>query len=299
MVIQSASLALNALLAPMLIVGWGTGRPLGVAGAGLATTLASAAGLLALTLLFHRMRTPLRLELVQPRPAVWGRIAGVGLPAGGEFLLMFLYMSLVYLIIRPFGSEAQAGFGVGARVMQAVFLPAMAVAFAAAPIAGQNFGARNAHRVRATFRQAALIGSAIMLLLTLLCQIQPEILVRPFADDPGTLGVAADYLRVISWNFVGVGLTFAASGMFQALGDTRPALLASATRLLTFALPALWLAGQPGFRLHDVWLVSVASVLIQVAVSLWLLRGQFRRKLGTLEIAPPTAGTVQPQAGGS
>ena len=32
-----------------------------------------------------------------------------------------------------------------------IMLPAMAIAFAAAPIAGQNFGARKPERVRETF----------------------------------------------------------------------------------------------------------------------------------------------------
>jgi putative MATE family efflux protein len=238
MAIASASIALNALLAPMLIAGWGPAPALGVAGAGLASSVASLASLLVLTALFPRMQTTLRLTVreLAPQPAVWRRIAAVGLPASGEFLAMFVYVGLVYWVIRDFGSVAQAGFGIGMRVMQSIFLPAMAIAFAAAPIAGQNFGARDAHRVRATFRQAALIGSAVMFTLTLLCHIAPEALVAPFTEDAAVAAVAADYLKIISWNFVAVGLVFACSGLFQALGDTRPALVSSATRLVRLRL---------------------------------------------------------------
>ena len=56
---------------------------------------------------------------------------------------MAIFSGVIYWIIRDFGAAAQAGFGIGSRVMQAIFLPAMAIAFAAAPIAGQNFGARH------------------------------------------------------------------------------------------------------------------------------------------------------------
>ena len=49
----------------------------------------------------------------------------VGLPAGLEFALIFLYVLLVYGIIRDFGPAAQAGL-IGARVMQALFLPVVA-----------------------------------------------------------------------------------------------------------------------------------------------------------------------------
>src|SRR5690606_18497569 len=40
MLIQMATVALNAVLAPVLIAGWGTGRPMGIAGAGLASSIA-------------------------------------------------------------------------------------------------------------------------------------------------------------------------------------------------------------------------------------------------------------------
>ena len=96
-----------------------------------------------------------RAGLWRPRFAVWGRMLNIGLPAGGEFALMFVYMSVIYWIIRDFGAAAQAGFGVGTRLMQAIFLPAMAIAFATGPIAGQNFGAQQFARVRETFRAAA------------------------------------------------------------------------------------------------------------------------------------------------
>ncbi|HEX8568866.1 MAG TPA: MATE family efflux transporter [Caulobacteraceae bacterium] len=285
MVISSGSLVVNAVLAPILIGGWGPAPALGVAGAGLASSIASVAALVLFVALFPRMQSVLRLSVagLAPKPAVWRRITLIGLPASGEFAVMFVYLGVVYWVIRGFGAEAQAGFGIGMRVMQSVFLPAMAIAFAAAPIAGQNFGARDPHRVRATFRQAAVIGSAVMFVLTLLCHVAPQVLVSPFTTDAAVVAVAVDYLQIVSWNFVAVGLVFACSGMFQALGDTRPALYSSAARLLTFAVPALWLSTQPWAELRHVWWVSVASVLFQAALSLWLLRGQFRHKLGPLK----------------
>ena len=59
-------------------------------------------------------------------------------------------------------------------------------------------------------------------------------LIAPFTSDPVVMAICAQYLRVLSWNFIGNGLIMTCSGMFQALGDTRPSFLASASRLLTF-----------------------------------------------------------------
>jgi len=282
MIVQLVTVLLNVVLAPVLIAGWGTGRPLGVAGAGLASTISIAAGVVVLFLYFERLEKYVAVhpDQWQPRLAIWRRLLGIGLPAGGEFLLMFVIMAVVYVVIRPFGPDAQAGFGVGSRLMQAIFLPAMALAFAVAPVAGQNFGAQRHDRVRETFRAAAIMSSVLMVALTLLCHWRAEWLVAAFAKDQGVIGVGAQYLRTVSWNFVASALIFSCSGMFQALGNTLPSLASSASRLLSFVLPALWLAQRPGFELLEVWHLSVASVALQAIVSLLLLRRVMRRRLG-------------------
>jgi len=144
MIVQIVTVLINALLAPVLIAGWITGHPFGVAGAGMATSLAVAAGVVILTLYFLKLEKFVGFDtsLMHARLAVWKRILAIGLPAGGEFALMFIYMGVIYAIIAGFGAQAQAGFVIGSRVMQAIFLPAMAIAFAVAPIAGQNVGAK-------------------------------------------------------------------------------------------------------------------------------------------------------------
>jgi putative MATE family efflux protein len=281
MAVQAATVLLNTVLAPVLIAGWGTGKPMGVAGAGLASTLAVGAGVVLLGIYYARLEHYVRFDPAQlaPRLATWRRMLDIGLPAGGEFVLMAVYIGLVYWIIRDFGAAAQAGFGIGSRVMQAIFLPALALSFAAAPLAGQNYGARLPARVRETFRVCATASCAVMAALTLFCQWRGEALVRLFTADAEVIAFGADYLRIISWNFIAAGLIFSASSLFQGLGNTWPSLAASSTRLVLFAAPAVWLSAQGGFRLAEVWHLSVATNVAQAAISLALLYREFRRKL--------------------
>jgi len=281
MVVQMATVVLNIVLAPILIAGWGTGMALGVAGAGLATSVSVAAGTVMLWLYFHRLEhyVAFNRKLLRPRISVWKRMLGIGFPAGGEFLLMFFFMAVIYWTIRDFGSSAQAGFGLGSRIMQSIFLPAMAVAFAAPAVAGQNFGAQSAERVRETFRWTATMTVAVMAVLTLLCQWQPRWFVQAFSQDTEVIAVAATFLKIISWNFVPAGLVFTCSGMFQALGNTWPAFLSMGTRLITFAVPAVWLSTRSGFQIEQVWLVSAAAVTLQAVLSLLLMRREFRLRL--------------------
>lgn len=281
MAVQLFTVVVNMILTPVLIAGWGTGVPLGVAGAAIASLISVAVGVTLMGFYFVKLEHYVGFDasLWRPRLAVWRRVLGIGLPAGGEFALMFVYIATIYAVISDFGATAQAGFGVGMRVMQAVFLPAMAIAFATPAIAGQNFGARDAGRVRATFRTAALMSVVVMTLLALLCHVKPEWLVAPFSSDAGVLGVAAVFINILSWNFVASGLIFTCSGMFQAMGNTWPSLGSGATRIATFVFPAFWLAGRPGFRLEQVWYLSVATVALQCVLSLGLLYWQLGRRL--------------------
>jgi putative MATE family efflux protein len=281
MLVQMVTVLLNIVLTPILVAGWGTGRPMGVAGAGLASSLAAALGVVLMTLYFVKLERYVSFKpgLLSPRLPVLEKMLGVGLPAGGEFALMFVYMAVIYEVVSVFGSTAQAGFGIGMRMMQAVFLPALAIAFAVPAIAGQNFGARDATRVRATFRWASLMNVAFMLALTLFCQWRPEWLVSAFSSDPEVLEVASGFMRIVSWNFVASGLTFTCSGMFQGMGNTLPALAATGTRLLTFIGPAFWVSRQAGFQIEQVWYLSVATVAFQVVMSLLLLRRELGKRL--------------------
>ncbi len=297
MIVQMLTVILNTLLAPVLIAGWITHHPLGAAGAGLATSLSVACGVLFLWIYFLRLEHYVALAsgLWRPRLDVIRRILNVGLPAGGEFLMIFVILGVIYWVIRGFGPAAQAGFGVGGRVMQSLFLPVMAIAFAVPAVAGQNFGGRHYARVRETFHKGLALSSALMLALTLICQWRPEWFIECFTRQPEAVAVGAEYLRVISWNFVATGLIFTCSGMFQALGNTWPSLASSASRLFTFVLPAVWISQLPHFTLMRVWYLSVATVTLQAVTSFLLLQREMRRRLDAPAAAGPgAAGSAAP-----
>lgn len=292
MIVQVFTVLLNALLAPVLIAGWVTHKPMGTAGAGLASSIAVGVGVVMLWTYFLRLEKFVSIDtsLMRAQFATWLRILKIGLPAGGEFALMFVMMATTYFIIRDFGASAQAGYGLGSRIMQGIFLPTMAVAFAAAPIAGQNVGAGLADRTRETFRSAAMIGSVAMFATTLLCQWRADWLLQVFTSDAAVISVGTQFLHVISWNFVAQGIIFTCSGMFQALGNTVPSMISSATRVVTFALPAIWLSHRAGFELKQMWVLSVVTVTGQTVISLLLLKRELNQKLNGV-----TARVVAPE----
>ncbi|HJQ20056.1 MAG TPA: MATE family efflux transporter [Gemmatimonadaceae bacterium] len=280
MVVSTATIVLNMLLAPVLIFGWGTGRAFGVAGAAMSTFVAVVVGLVWLTFYF-KPRDYLHFVLPDWKPefAMWKRMLAIGTPAGFEFALMAVYMVVVYAVTRPFGAAAQAGFGIGQRVVQAGMMPVVALGFSVAPVAGQNVGARLPERVRATFRDALWMSSAGMLAFAIICHIAPAAMIGVFSNDPAAIQVGIDYLEIVSWNFIAGGIVFVNSSMFQALGNTIPSLVASVIRIVLVAVPAVLLSRLPSFHITWIWYLSVMAVLVQMAVSLLLLRREFGRRL--------------------
>src|SRR6201984_2116188 len=262
---QVLSVFFNIVLAPLLIFGIGPWPKLGVTGAALATFISILIADVLMILYFekkyHYVR--FRFPLFRPQIQIWKRMLGIGVPAGTEFLLLFVYIVLVYAIIRSFGPEAQAAFGIGARVMQALFLPVMALSFAVAPVGGEDFGGRRADRVRHSVKSGLGLATDVMLGIAVITEIVPGPMIRFFSKDPNVINFGSDYLRIVAFNFVAAGIVFTSSSMFQGLGNTIPPLLSSASRLILFALPAIVISHRGGFDIKLIWYLSVASQLIQ------------------------------------
>jgi putative MATE family efflux protein len=281
MVVQTATVIINIVLAPVLMFGWGFGIALGAQGAAVASFIAVAVGVAWLSAYFVGPDAYLRFVRrdLSPQWPLWGAMLKIGLPAGAEFLMMAVYLMIVYTIARPFGAAAQAGFGIGMRIVQAMFMPVVALGFAVAPVAGQNFGARRGDRVKAVFKTASGMAAAGMFVLAILCHFMPGPMVRLFTGDATVIAVGNEYLRIISWNFVASGVIFVSASMFQAMGNTIPSLLASFARIFVIAIPSILLSRLPAFQLNWIWYLSVLAILLQLTIVLLLLRREFRVRL--------------------
>jgi putative MATE family efflux protein len=287
MVVQVTTVLLNTILAPVLIAGWGPGPALGVMGAGLATTISVIVGVSLLVFYFIKLEKYVAFSLPQWKPdfGIWKRMLVIGLPAGGEMLLMFVYFSLVYVLIQDFGAEAQAGFSIGGRIMQSIFMPTMSIAFARGPMTGQNYGAGMADRVREIGRKGIMLSAVVMGVVMLVLQINPYFPVAFFTPEEEVIAIGGEFLRFISLNFIAQGIVFSCSGMFQGLGNTRPSLVSSMMRLAIFIPLAFAVSAREGYVIHDIWYVSILAVWMQAGMSFWLVRREIRLKLGAPDAA--------------
>jgi putative MATE family efflux protein len=290
MIVQTTTVVVNMLLAPILIFGWFTGYPMGVAGAALSTLVAVVVGVLWLSRYFTSSNEFLHYRWADwpPRFETWASMLKIGLPAGVEFALTAVYLFVVYTVCRPFGASAQAAFGIGLRLVQSMFLPVVALAFAAGPVAGQNVGARKADRVRTTFLSAVGMAAGITTLSAIVGYLEAERFMRIFSQDPEVVQVGVDYLHIAAWSFVASGVVFVTSSMFQALGNAVPPMLTSVSRIALIAVPIVILSRQPGFSLTTIWYISVSGTALQMIANLMLLQREFHKRFA------PQLATDQP-----
>jgi Na+-driven multidrug efflux pump len=73
--------------------------------------------------------------------------------------------------------------------------------------------------------------------------------------------------------------------MFQGLGNTKPVLISSGFRLLTYSLPVIWLSAWPEFRIEYIWYISNVTTTLQALLCMWLLRREFVQRLRPVTLA--------------
>jgi len=273
-VVQLVGVLLNIVLTPILVSGWVTGKPMGVMGAGLSSSLSALVATLLMTYYFFVKARYLSIRLgVAVDFSVWRRILSIGFPSGAEFMMMFGFMSVVYWAISGFGAHSQAGYGIAQRVMQVFFMPALALSFAAPAIVGQNRGAGERLRIRQTYHWLLGLSLGVMGVLGLGCWLFAPSMMRWFTSEQDVIGVGIQFLRMVSWNFLTTAFVISAGAVFQGIGNTWPALVAATVRAAAVVLSILWIRQLEGYVIEWVWWIAVLAVALQAIIcTRWVMR---------------------------
>ncbi|MDJ0819913.1 MAG: MATE family efflux transporter [Desulfobacterales bacterium] len=290
MIILLQANILNILLDPVLIFGWLGIPAMGVRGAALASVISQVYALAVYGyLIFIRnselhVRGSWRLRATLVRKSLY-----IGIPSGLNHFLLAANMLITFRVISDYGTAALASIGIGFRLLQAIYIPVIAVASAMAAIVGQNFGANKYNRIAGTFGRAWMISIIFMICCTMVCRIFPEQLIGIFSNDSEVIRFGVIYLKVFSLGFVMVGSIMVISAAFQGLGKTYPSLVGAAldTALfagLVFTLPAFF-----SWKIDSIFWIKVATVVVETAVIAVWLKTELERTRKRITRHLPTA----------
>ncbi len=262
-VITSGSV-LQVLIGPVLILGWLGFPALGVEGAAWSFVIARSSSFLIGVYWFCFKERMIRASFF--RFAASARdILHVGLPAMASNIIEPLASAVVTRLLAPFGAAVVAGFGIGARIESVVFMVVIGIASNAAPLVGQNWGARRFDRVDRALRLCYRYCLVWGVIAAVIMWTGGELFVSLITDEPVVVATATSYLYIIPVTIGFAGMFNVANGAFNALSKPLPPLILSLLRLMVFYIPLALIARH--------WLGHVglfaAAAFTNVVLGLW------------------------------
>ncbi len=280
--------AVNVVLDPVLVFGWGPAPALGVAGAAWATVIGQLAGV---AVLAWRLFEPLRGVSWRVDRDVLARIWRLGNPIGLRYLLdVGSFVVLASLLARAGDAELAAHVLV-IRVVLVSFLPGLGVAEAAAVLVGQAVGARRPDRARDAWRTATWMAVGLMAAGAVVMVVVPDLLLAPFGADAEVVAIGRRLLYVGAAFQVFDAVATVAMCSLSGAGDTRFAMFASVGSAWLVKAPlAVLFCGPLAMGAVGAWLALMIEIAVLAALLLW--RVASGRWLGAPE--PPLTGVPVP-----
>jgi putative MATE family efflux protein len=257
---------------------------LGVAGAGIAATVAVSLQLPAFFWLWSSGRLRLRPAGASARPdrEMLRRLLRIGYPAAIEGGLFQSGLLLFMRIIAPYGTEALAAYQVGTQILAFSFLPGLGFGAAASTLVGQHLGEGEPARAqRSGWRSMLGAMLAMSALGALIVGFAPQ-LAAVFKLSPLAVERTVDFVWILGAVQPLMAIEYTIGGSLRGAGDTRFPLFAIFAGLFLFRLtPAAIAAGVFHARLNIVWGMLVLDYAVKAALLLTrFVRGRWK----TLEV---------------
>lgn len=231
MIAQVLAMALNVAFNWVLIYGKLGAPAMGVAGAGLASTLATVIAFLFLLGCFVVGFGAPRVAAGRMRLAELWRTLRFGVPVGlNWFVELGAFLIFVDVVIAGLGKTELAATMAVMQINSVSFMPAFAMASAGAIFVGQAIGADKRDDVARTLRLTITATVAWQGMLALLYVALPRVWLAPFVpeDAPGFLAIGAGVLALsAAWQLFD-GAAMALAEALRAAGDTAFSLWARA-----------------------------------------------------------------------
>jgi putative MATE family efflux protein len=261
--------ALNLVLGPCFIFGWGPFPELGVTGAAVATNVGRGCGVIYQLWRLTARNARVRVERrhFRPAPEVLRRILATSANGTAQLLIATTSWIGFVRILALFGGAAVAGYTIALRLMTFVMLPAWGLASAAATLVGQNLGACQPDRAEAAVRIATRRNVVLLAGVGVAFAMSSDPMARLFTTDPQVHGYAVQALHAMSLAFPFYAIAMSMAAAFNGAGDTWTPTRVSFFCLWLGAVPLAWLLADVfHFGPLGVFIAAPAAVS---ALALW------------------------------
>ena len=274
--------ALNILLDPLLIFGWGPVPAMGVTGAAVATSIGRGIGVAYQFHLLFRGRGRIRLRLRRVR-ILWQTMRRFLALSGPAMLQKFISTAswmAIFAFVGAFGEAAAAGYTVAVRIVVFALLPAWGMANAAATLVGQNLGAKRPDQAE---RAVWVTGSANMVFLGLVAVVtylSADHLVHIFTRDVSVVAVGGSCLRTVSYTYVLLAFGLVITQAFNGAGDMWTPAWINFFCAWLFQLPAAYVLAFPlGWGVDGVFTaIAAGQAMLAIAGVIVFRLGRWKQR---------------------
>lgn len=257
---------LNLILDPLFIYGYGPVPGFGVAGAAVASVITQGlSAFIGLGILF-RGKSGIKINVGSMRINLENlkRTFNIGFPASIEQSTRALGMTMMVIIVTSFGSDIVAAYGIGARILSFIVIPALGLAIATTSLVGQNIGARKIKRAEKVANLSNKIAFFGLTGMGLLLFIFAEPLTAFFIpNDPEVIRDGALFIKIMAPSFGLLGVQQVTNGVFNGAGFTKASMLISILALWIVRFPLAYiLSYNTSLGYEGIWWAFPISNLI-------------------------------------
>ena len=236
-----------------------------VLGAGIATCLSNciACAYFFAVLIRLKGRTVITLNPAACRPSRESVIAvfAVGIPSAVSTLLFDFDYVIIDRLMVSYHDLALAAIGIVLKVERLPLNVGIGICQGMLPLVAYNYASGNYRRMHDTVRLALRLGLFVAGASILMYELFAGFLIRFFIDEPQTVGLAVQFLRVRVLATPLMFLSFFTVYLFQAFGRGEKALFLGVTRWLVFNIPMLFLLNHLIGMYGIVWSQVTADTL--------------------------------------
>jgi putative MATE family efflux protein len=282
LLIVLGTVALNFVLDPLLIFGWGKLPGQGVMGAALATLITQALAALLGIVVFLRGRHGIQLSWRGFRPdgPYLKRAFFLGFPGSVELSTRGLGMMIMSFLVASFGTLALAAYGVGSNILMVVSIPAMGLSQAVSTLVGQNIGAGNIQRAARVSMIGTLSGLVILTLVGIVAYaFAPAIVAFFVPGDANVIAEGARFIRIMCLAWGGIGVQLCMVSAFRASGNMLIAMVIALVSQWMIQFPLAYLLSK-----HTIlqasgiyWSFPVTNVAVAVISVCWFAQGGWKK----------------------